>query len=170
LSLRYEPWSEIEVDTLNTYQLSGWMHPYTCGAEVCRAVLVATKGGWVCLDCDYTQMWCHASHAEPLSEGAIWGNSKTTNDIVNAIMQASPVTGRDKTAYKHAMRSAKRGETVVIYCPEKKREWWKAAFHNYSNVTFPVPEDEPPFPEPIMVCIDGHGGWPILLLPKGEVK
>lgn len=65
------PWSAAQVDSLNRYQGSGLMHPYTCphrevghrdGAD--RGVLVATTGGWTCPDCDYRQDWAHQWSAD----------------------------------------------------------------------------------------------------------
>ena len=69
------PWTQEQVDALNAYQRDGWMHPYTCcGPDGCRdrlgvdgddRELVATKDGWVCRTCDYTQDWAHAFSAQP---------------------------------------------------------------------------------------------------------
>ena len=67
------PWTQEQVDALNEYQTSGWMHPFTCGH--CRdtlgtdhgsndRALVATVDGWRCRTCAYTQDWAHAFMAE----------------------------------------------------------------------------------------------------------
>ena len=55
------PWSDKEVLSLNDYQNSYVMHPFTCGEENCREVLIATTNGWICsnTDCPYTQKWAH---------------------------------------------------------------------------------------------------------------
>jgi hypothetical protein len=62
---RVAPWTEAEVKALHSYQHAGSMHPYTCGAERCRSILIATAEGWACPHCAYRQNWCHAIHAEP---------------------------------------------------------------------------------------------------------
>lgn len=57
------PWDQATTDRLNAQQHSGRVHPFTCGnrkdIEKTHAdgegVLVATRGGWVCPWCDYTQ-------------------------------------------------------------------------------------------------------------------
>lgn len=62
------PWSAERVTNLNEFQLHGRLHPYTClnrtrethkqrPGERDFGLLVATPGGWVCRDCDYTQDW-----------------------------------------------------------------------------------------------------------------
>lgn len=54
------PWTDDEVRSLNEYQASGVMHPFTCendDADYCASVLTATPAGWICPDCDYTQNW-----------------------------------------------------------------------------------------------------------------
>jgi len=56
----YRPWSDEEVELLNKYQILGKFHPYTCGGNRCRNILLATRDGWVCTKCDYTQNWAHA--------------------------------------------------------------------------------------------------------------
>lgn len=67
------PWTEAEVDSLNACQQNSRYHPFTC--ENCRdnlgvtntdgtsndRLLVATKDGWICETCDYTQDWAHES-------------------------------------------------------------------------------------------------------------
>lgn len=53
------PWTEDQVRELNRYQQAGFMHPFTCGGDECREVLVATENGWKCPNCDYTQNWAH---------------------------------------------------------------------------------------------------------------
>ena len=62
------PWTEAEVKALNATQNASAMHPFTCanrsnGKHVYYngdlGALIATKGGWVCLSCDYTQNWAY---------------------------------------------------------------------------------------------------------------
>lgn len=61
--LSIAPWTDAEVESLNAYQASSAMHPFTCendDADHCASVLVATTAGWTCPDCDYTQNWATA--------------------------------------------------------------------------------------------------------------
>jgi hypothetical protein len=67
------PWTEVQVEALNAWQRSPWVHPFTCPArgepahaEAAAAagldgegVLVAAIGGWTCPCCDYVQGWTH---------------------------------------------------------------------------------------------------------------
>jgi hypothetical protein len=53
----YAPWTDDEVESLNQYQRSGVMHPFTCGRS--HSSLIATNDGWICPNCEYTQDWCH---------------------------------------------------------------------------------------------------------------
>lgn len=55
----HKPFTDDQVDSLNEYQTSDVCHPFTCGGEACRNVLVATNDGWTCPSCDYTQDWAH---------------------------------------------------------------------------------------------------------------
>ncbi len=54
------PWTKEQVEALSRYQQSNHFHPYTCGTERCRQILVATETGWKCPVCNYTQDWAHA--------------------------------------------------------------------------------------------------------------
>ena len=60
----HAPFTQDQVDALNTYQGLGYVHGYTC--EKRSTPLVATLEGWRCedKDCEYTQDWAHASHAD----------------------------------------------------------------------------------------------------------
>lgn len=60
------PWSDVLVKELNRYQQSGYFHPYTCGNDSRHRELLATVGGWICLDCDYRQDWAHEISREVL--------------------------------------------------------------------------------------------------------
>ena len=63
------PWTKEQVDALNEYQRTGWMHPFTCmnrgdgkhnydiGNDL--GVLVAYSDGWRCPSCGYRQRWAH---------------------------------------------------------------------------------------------------------------
>lgn len=50
------PFSDTEVTALNAYQEDGDGHPFTC---ICgdHVILIATKEGWICKNCAYTQNW-----------------------------------------------------------------------------------------------------------------
>lgn len=54
-----EVFSDQQVKNLNLYQQSGVFHPFTCGNDSCRDILIAKTSGWVCPSCDYTQNWAH---------------------------------------------------------------------------------------------------------------
>jgi hypothetical protein len=56
------PWTAEQVDALNRFQRAGVMHPFTCVGHVGGGdrTLVATRSGWICCHCDYTQGWAHA--------------------------------------------------------------------------------------------------------------
>lgn len=70
----FAPWTDEQVAALNAYQRkSGW-HPFTCGNDRTDEAhlkyqkehggdwgeLVATRDGWICPACDYTQSWATA--------------------------------------------------------------------------------------------------------------
>lgn len=65
--MKRAPFTPDEVESLNGYQCSGVMHPFTCGSGNRRdaahtdgeGVLVAQEDGWHCPFCDYRQSWCH---------------------------------------------------------------------------------------------------------------
>lgn len=58
------PWTLEQVASLNAYQLSASMHPFTCGNGECRAEygdpLFATPSGWACVRCSWRQFWAWA--------------------------------------------------------------------------------------------------------------
>ena len=55
------PWTDEQIELLQSWQDSEVVHPYTCGN--CdpplrdEEPLVPTPQGWVCPHCDYTQDW-----------------------------------------------------------------------------------------------------------------
>lgn len=67
---RHPPWSDQDVESLNAFQTEGRMHPFTCPnrsdpshpreSNGDYGVLRATKEGWICPYCDYTQKWAHS--------------------------------------------------------------------------------------------------------------
>jgi hypothetical protein len=64
------PFSPEQIKALNYFQWSGVFHPFTCANQGDEAhngrqvELVATKAGWICPYCDYTQDWAHALMAD----------------------------------------------------------------------------------------------------------
>ena len=58
------PWTPEQVESLNAYQASGAMHPFTCGNDSTHRILLATPSGWVCSDCDWRQNWAHSWMAD----------------------------------------------------------------------------------------------------------
>ena len=53
-------WTDDQAAKLNEFQASGHIHPFTCEtAHPEGRDLVATRKGWICLHCDYTQSWAH---------------------------------------------------------------------------------------------------------------
>lgn len=69
------PFTSEQVKRLNAFQKSGLFHPFTCGNpertdenHPDRGILVATRGGWVCPNCYYTQDWAHAFMVEAGAE------------------------------------------------------------------------------------------------------
>lgn len=54
------PFTEEQVKNLNEFQNLGFIHEFTCGNDHSgNRVLVATKDGWICPTCTYTQDWAH---------------------------------------------------------------------------------------------------------------
>ena len=53
------PWSAEQINSLNSFQKCGRIHPFTCGNDKCRSDLIATPSGWICPNCPYTQDWAH---------------------------------------------------------------------------------------------------------------
>ncbi len=52
-------YTQSQINSFNTYQYSGVFHPFTCGANECREILLAKESGLYCPKCDYVQYWCH---------------------------------------------------------------------------------------------------------------
>ncbi len=66
------PWNEEQVQNLNDWQAYPHFHPFTCPerstpvhkrdpAARDHGMLVATRNGWECPACGYTQEWAHPS-------------------------------------------------------------------------------------------------------------
>lgn len=61
------PFTADQVASLNAYQISGFFHPFTCGADDCHGIrLIAAGNGWHCASqtCDYRQSWAHEFMAD----------------------------------------------------------------------------------------------------------
>ena len=64
------PFTPEQIKALNYFQWSGVFHPFTCANQGDEAhngeqvELVATKNGWICPYCGYTQDWAHAFMAD----------------------------------------------------------------------------------------------------------
>lgn len=59
------PFTPDQLNSLNGYQASGFVHEFTCGGDInCRAALVAKESGWVCPKCGYIQDWAHGFMAD----------------------------------------------------------------------------------------------------------
>ena len=69
------PWTDDQVTTLNRFQTESGLHPFTCMSRVSdrgdtahgdsRGILIATRHGWVCKGCTYTQNWAYEHMANP---------------------------------------------------------------------------------------------------------
>ncbi len=70
----YAPWTPKQVRNLNINQVSGDMHPFTClyrndgkhAYTIDLGALIATEAGWICRDCNYTQIWAHEAQLKPM--------------------------------------------------------------------------------------------------------
>jgi len=66
------PFTPEQVASLNSYQVSGAFHEFTCGNDSYhddddeQSVLVAKEDGWHCpaAGCGYTQDWAHSAMAD----------------------------------------------------------------------------------------------------------
>jgi hypothetical protein len=60
------PWTDDQAASLNAFQRSGMLHPFTCAAEGCREVLAASPSWWACPEagCGYVQDWAHPGMAD----------------------------------------------------------------------------------------------------------
>lgn len=57
------PWTDEEVDSINAWQESNAVHPFTCPCDHPETddhvSLVATEASLFCPECDYEQNWVH---------------------------------------------------------------------------------------------------------------
>jgi hypothetical protein len=65
--MKKAPWTDDEIKNLNVWQAKGFFHPFTCPNDSDQ-ILVATKDGWVCEKCNYTQDWAHGFMTEENKE------------------------------------------------------------------------------------------------------
>lgn len=49
-------WTDEECFLKNRRQMCEYLHPYNCGNFRNHSPLIATRFGWKCPDCDYTQV------------------------------------------------------------------------------------------------------------------
>lgn len=67
----HAPWTDEQVTALNTFQLRGRLHPFTCGRRSehphNEGILTARTDGWQCPvpTCPYRQTWAPAFMADP---------------------------------------------------------------------------------------------------------
>ncbi|MET9073906.1 hypothetical protein ABZX95_17400 [Streptomyces sp. NPDC004232] len=100
------PWTCAQVTALNAFQRRGGMHPFTCGADHCDAVLTARRDGWECSTHGYVQDWAHAFMADP----SAWPNSPFGVRRTLHGEQATKVADLERQLA--ALRAVARG-----YCP-----------------------------------------------------
>jgi len=73
------PFNRAQVEHLNHYQVSGYFHPFTCGDRDHPGhhvhprmhdvgILIASRTGWYCPDCPYTQNWAWTWMTQSLPE------------------------------------------------------------------------------------------------------
>jgi hypothetical protein len=79
--LKEAPFTDEEVTSLNAYQKCADWHPFTCVCGGHRS-LIATKDGWICNKCAYTQKWCHDFMAN-------WEWTKLTDHVVGGYRNAT---------------------------------------------------------------------------------
>jgi len=65
------PFTDDQIASLNAYQKSLHVHPYTCGNDhmgvhftVDDRILIADLFGWHCPKCSYLQDWAHVFSAD----------------------------------------------------------------------------------------------------------
>jgi hypothetical protein len=114
------PWSADEVASLNGYQDSTVLHPFTCANHELhgsnRVELTATVVGWMCLEpgCDYTQNWAHPWMADGSWQDLDTVGQKQFNDclrkkqwltqdraiqVIESMVRAGKVTKGEMHAY-----------------------------------------------------------------------
>lgn len=78
-----------QVVNLNTYQVAGRFHPFTCPNRNRKThrifngdlgALVATVRGWICPWCDYTQEFAHDFMCDPLPPDPVGEMFSTQRD------------------------------------------------------------------------------------------
>lgn len=66
----YAPFTDEQVAELHRWQITPWVHPFTCGNfslhEGYHVNLVPHREGWFCPDdrCDFVQVWCYSFMAD----------------------------------------------------------------------------------------------------------
>ena len=122
-----------EVESLNDFQMSGVMHPFTCGKSHPEPrTLLATTRGWVCPVCDYTQDWAHdfmkdgswRAHRHRLStrdDGLPFLNSllNELEIVTDCLSNITAVTGQDSDWLGQAENALSRIEALLSPQPEQ---------------------------------------------------
>lgn len=89
--MKLAPWTDEEVAHLNEWQHSQLTHPFTCGNRKREThpfeeeyydfgVLRATRDGWVCPYCKYTQNWAHDFMFKKIPDSLKQFEEKLKND------------------------------------------------------------------------------------------
>lgn len=113
------PFNTEQVQSLNEYQAMGAMHPFTCGNDGCpgkaagNSSLVATRRGWVCPSCRYTQAWAWRWMAD-----GSWRELEDTVTKDEQVREGAGVgVGSDKDNHADTIRLLKwvRGKRVGAF-------------------------------------------------------
>jgi hypothetical protein len=64
MSLITTPWTQEQVDALNRWQMSGFVHPFTCSEDHpldggYEDIMIAEFDGFHCPTCGHLQIWAH---------------------------------------------------------------------------------------------------------------
>lgn len=89
------PWTDGQVNSINAFQASDFMHPFTC---LSGHVLVAREDGFFCPEClkeqaVYHQGWCHEFMAD-------WSWEDIARSIA-LLCQTAKGAGPDETPPRH---------------------------------------------------------------------
>lgn len=123
----HSPFTAQQVLAINTYQLSGTMHPFTCyykndhGGE---SVLIATPEGMACPNCDHMQLWVHAFMANWPTGEEIEVQIQADESVLISVEQASRVLGVSVEAIFHLLESGR-----VEYAPDEMQNMQAPAGH-----------------------------------------
>lgn len=88
----FAPWKSEQVRSLNNYQTSP-LHPFTCGVDSRHRPLQATKRGWRCLDCSYTQNWAWKAMMDGTWETYLLKYLPQIMGVASTVRGAERITG-----------------------------------------------------------------------------